>query len=471
MSSEGARALDPPAPEALAAPRPVGRAAIVQWDRAMMTRLRRRLTVSILLSVSVVLSALFYYNAWALQRDFETQRLRHQKEHTQTLRRALARVNLSMEIDLRAVAERLARGDVDPSHRYVLTDDRGAILHDSAGTLAGQDVTALTESNDYSWVSEMYQHPVRKMRFRIYVFWDREHLMTLLVRNAHVHLGVSLAVCGIVLLWVTNRLTVAASDRYEELIREVEDLEEHRLRSEKLDALSKVGAGVAHEIRNPLNSIGMGIQRLQMEYSPAEREAEFAEITQLLSEEVARVNRIVEEFLQFARPPRPTPSTFDLDELARETVAVYKEDALARGVALDLDSPGTPVWVDADRDQIKQAVVNLMLNGIQAAEETGSQARPGSDPARVVVDLDASDPTRVVLGITDNGPGIPQENLERIFDVYFTTKATGSGLGLAIVQRILDSHEAAAQVASRPGRTSFSFALARVSPPRLEAAA
>lgn len=410
----------------------------------MMKRLRRNLSVSILLAVSITLSILFYYNTWALSRTFEEEQLRHRHEHRAALDRALKEADPGT--DLIAIGERLAASD--PAMRYVITDDRGAILFDSDRNdrKVGQDVTRLTEDEKLGFSSSPWQHPYRQLRWRFYVFWDRDQLVALWMRRAHVNLGVSLLACGLILLAVIHRITGHAAAKYESLIREVEALEEARLKAQKHEALSKMAAGVAHEIRNPLNSIGIGIQRLQLEFAPEppHRQNEFVEITKLLVEEVGRVNRIIEEFLRFARPPRLTLATFDLRELVAEMIAVYREDAAQHDVSLGQTGPGGEYPIEADRDQLKQALLNVMLNGVQA----------GGTEVRVEVAGPKGGPYRV--RVIDNGPGIHPEARAQIFDLYYTTKEQGSGLGLSIVQRIIEEgHGGRIHVDSAPGRTCF----------------
>lgn len=410
----------------------------------MMQRLRRNLSVSILLAVSVTLSFLFYYNTWALSRTFEQEQLRHRQEHRAALDRALREANPGT--DVIAIGERLAAAD--PSLRYVITDDRGAILFDSDRNdrKVGQDVSRLTEDEKLGFTSAAWQHPYRQLRWRFFVFWDREQLVALWMRRAHVNLGLSLLACGTVLLVVIHRITGHASAKYEQLIRDVEALEEARLKAQKHEALSKMAAGVAHEIRNPLNSIGIGIQRLQLEYGS--REPDVVEITKLLVEEVGRVNRIIEEFLRFARPPRLSLSTFDLRELVGEMISVYREDAAQHGVRLALTGPDGDFEIEADRDQLKQALLNVILNGVQA----------GGSEVQVEVAGPKGGPYR--LRVIDNGPGIHPETRDQIFDIYFTTKEEGSGLGLSIVRRIIEEgHGGKISVESAPGRTCFEMEL------------
>lgn len=424
----------------------------------MMKRLRRNLSISILTAVSLTLTVLFYYNTWALRRTVEAEEKRHRREHRAALERALGAADPAT--DVIGIGERLAAADA--TRRYVIADDRGAVLFDSDRNdrTVGQDVSRLTENERLGFASAGWQHPYKRTRWRFFVFWNQDELVALWMRGAYVNLGLSLLACGMVLLFVIHRLTGRASAKYEQLIREVEALEEARLSARKAEALSKVAAGVAHEIRNPLNSIGIGIQRLKMEYAPpGEREAEFVELTGLLVEEVGRVNRIIEEFLRFARPPRLALAGFDLRELVGEMISVYKEDAAQHGVKLALEGPEEPVAIEADRDQLKQALLNVMLNGVQAVEESVKSGHLPQGGAAVTVTVDAREHRRIIR-VSDNGPGIHPETLGLIFDLYFTTKDEGSGLGLSIVQRIVENaHGGRVRVDSCPGRTTFELDL------------
>lgn len=427
----------------------------------MMKRLRRNLSVSILLSVSITLTVLFYYNTWALSRTLELAQARHKHAHRLALDRAIASADPST--DILAIGERLAKQD--PEQRYVISDDRNSILFDSDKTdpKVGLDVSKLTESEQLGFASAPWQHPYRNLRYRFFVFWDREALVAQWMRQAHINLGLSLLFCGVVLLGVIHQITGRASAKYEQLVREIESLEEARLKARKLEALSKIAAGVAHEIRNPLNSIGIGIQRIQMEYAPDN------ELTALLIEEVERVNRIIEEFLRFSRPPRLTLSSFDLREMASETVELYRDDAAQQNVALTLDAPASPFPIEADHDQLKQALVNVVRNGIQAANEA---RRENSPAAAVSVKLERLDGDRYALSVTDNGTGIHPDNQGKIFDLYFTTKESGTGMGLFLVQRIIENgHGGRVRVDSAPGHTTFVFELPIRPPANLAATA
>ncbi len=219
-------------------------------------------------------------------------------------------------------------------------------------------------------------------------------------------------------------------------------LEAEMSRRERLAGLGDMAAALAHEIKNPLNAVSMGLQRLRVEFRPAEAE-EYGRFLDLMQGEVRRLNAIVEQFLSLARPLPLKPERLSTDELLRELVALVEADARSAGVRLVLALPPDLPPIVADRDHLKQVMLNLILNGLQAMPEGGTltleatRARDG-----------------LTLAVADTGDGIPPEALPRVFDPYFTTKAKGLGLGLAIARRIVEEHGGKIEVESQPARGS-----------------
>ena len=203
--------------------------------------------------------------------------------------------------------------------------------------------------------------------------------------------------------------------------------------SKKLASLSVLASGVAHEIRNPLTAIKARLYTHQKRLTPGSPEAADGEF---VSEEIGRLERIVREFLQFARPGDPVFEAVSPAELLSEV-----RDLLAVQLAMDAihlavaDTVETPVR--ADRQQIKQVLVNLVRNAAESIGRDGAitlrARRPG--PGFGARDWDA-----VALEVKDTGPGIPPEARARLFDPFFTTKASGTGLGLSIAARIVEKH-------------------------------
>ncbi len=229
--------------------------------------------------------------------------------------------------------------------------------------------------------------------------------------------------------------------------RELHALEASSARRERLAALGDVAAAFAHEVRNPLNAVSMGLQRLRAEFKP-EPGAEYARFVDLMQGEVRRLNTIVEQFLALARPLPLKPAPVDLRELLRELSALVEPEADQAGVTVRLVAEGLPP-VNADRDHVKQVLLNLMLNAVQAMASGGTltlEAHAARDA--------------VTITVADTGPGIAPDVLPRVFDPYFTTKPGGLGLGLTIARRIVEAHGGALAVESEPGQGSrFSVTL------------
>jgi signal transduction histidine kinase len=216
-------------------------------------------------------------------------------------------------------------------------------------------------------------------------------------------------------------------------------------RHDRLAAMGELAATVAHEVRNPLNAIGMSVQRLRREFSEVPASAHSADQTEqrelldVLSGETQRINRIVQQFLDFARPPGLTLRPTDLGEVVGDVVTDLRATAATRGVMLEVDTARAGKAM-VDPDQLKQAVDNLVRNAIEASSNGGRVA--------VRVYRAASGHT---IEIEDAGSGIPADILPRIFDLYFTTKTAGTGVGLAVTHQIVEAHGGTIEVDSRVG--------------------
>ena len=229
---------------------------------------------------------------------------------------------------------------------------------------------------------------------------------------------------------------------------EVRALETEMARRERLAALGDVAAAFAHEVRNPLNAVSMGLQRLSAEFTP-EPAAGYARVVDLMQGEVRRLNAIVEQFIALARPLPLTLGRVDVTELLRELAALMEPEARTTGVELRLAAPAGLPAVTADRDHLKQVLLNLVVNALQAMGAGGTLTL-GARAER----------ERVTLVVADTGPGLAPDVLARVFDPYFTTKPGGLGLGLTIARRIAEAHGGALEVESRPGEgTRFLLSL------------
>ncbi|WP_027716186.1 nitrogen regulation protein NR(II) [Desulfuromonas sp. TF] len=223
------------------------------------------------------------------------------------------------------------------------------------------------------------------------------------------------------------------------------EIEEQLRRADRLAALGELSAGMAHEIRNPLGSIRGTAEILREGIDPADRRHEFAGI---LIKEVDRLNRVVQDFLDFARPAPVERGRVDINEALRELLVLTRQQTVKSGVRVEL-LPGDLPKVPGDREQLKQACLNLLLNALQAMP-AGGLLTIATTP------LDGE----VQVRFADTGQGIPPESLEKIFNPFFTTRQEGTGLGLAITHRIVQGHGGRIEVASRIGEgTTFTMVL------------
>lgn len=222
------------------------------------------------------------------------------------------------------------------------------------------------------------------------------------------------------------------------------EIEEQLRRADRLSALGELSAGMAHEIRNPLGSIRGTAEILQDGIDPSDRRYEF---TRILIREVDRLNRVVQDFLNFARPAPVQRDRFDVREAVREVLELTRRQFAKEGVRSRLE--GEEAVVAGDREQLKQAFLNLALNALQAMPGGGLltvTVTPGPDGVRIV--------------FADTGVGIAPGNLDRIFNPFFTTRQEGTGLGLAITHRIVQGHGGRIEAASEVGKgTTFTVIL------------
>ncbi len=219
---------------------------------------------------------------------------------------------------------------------------------------------------------------------------------------------------------------------------------QHR-QNEKLAAVGTLAAGLAHEIRNPLNGAQLHVTFLERRAS----DAETLEALHVVGEELKRLSALVCEFLDFARPMPLTLGRVSLRELCDKVMLLVGPVAAAAHVDLECQSPSTELFVDLDPAKIEQVLLNLIQNAVEAIEPTGG----GKVTLRA-----RRKPRGVVIEVEDNGPGIPGPSTP-IFDPFFSTKPAGTGLGLAIVHRIVTDHQGSIDVESKPGKTIFRMTL------------
>jgi two-component system, NtrC family, sensor histidine kinase PilS len=256
-----------------------------------------------------------------------------------------------------------------------------------------------------------------------------------------------------------GRATAIFSD-----ISDQKRLEDLHLRAGQLEAVSELAASLAHEIKNPLASIRSSVEQLGR--MPAVSDDAGA-LTRLVVRESDRLARLLTEFLDFARVRVARVVPMDLVALAHEIVnlvAAHPDRSVTCSLQVESDAPVQ--WIDGDNDLLHQALFNLVLNAAQAVGEHGvvrmtltsatADAMPGGN---------LPDSGAVRVEIEDNGPGMSQDILEKIFSPFFTTRARGSGLGLPVVHRAIEAHRGVVLVDSSPGNgTRFTIILPRTQP-------
>jgi len=242
----------------------------------------------------------------------------------------------------------------------------------------------------------------------------------------------------------------AIGQKFRDLEKDVDqahmDLEQsrgHLMQSEKLAMAGRLAAGVAHTIRNPLTSVKMRLFSLErgLKLDPTQKE-DF----EVIAEEIGHIDTIVRNFLEFARPPKLTAQPVSLTDVVDTTLTLLRHRLESYNVTVTLDRIRPLPPINADPDQLKEALVNLVLNACEAMIEGGEIH------IREEVGVLDSHGHILAVRISDSGPGIPQALIENIFQPFFTTKGEGSGLGLPIVKRIVEEHGGWITVQSPEGK-------------------
>ena len=251
-------------------------------------------------------------------------------------------------------------------------------------------------------------------------------------------------------------------------LESAEEIESELELSRRMAAIGRLTSGVGHEVKNPINAIVVHLELLKTKLgdpnSPAIRHLE------VIDAEIHRLDRVVQMLVDFSRPVELKLREQDIGAGVSDVLALASAELAARNVTLVTRLPSKPLLANIDADLIKQAVLNVIQNGAQAMPEGGT--------LEVVLEEDRRSARRsalraarrrfsawriCVLRIADQGPGIPDEIREKIFDLYFTTKAGGSGIGLAMTYRILQLHHGSMEVQSKMGEgrsSGFSIPLA-----------
>ena len=225
--------------------------------------------------------------------------------------------------------------------------------------------------------------------------------------------------------------------------------EERSRQNEKLAAIGTLAAGLAHEIRNPLNGAQLHISFLERAIKRKSAEQDMLEATRVVGDEIKRLANLVTEFLDFARPKPIELKATSLIRLMEHACALATAAANSANVELTCDVPASDVEFSADSAKLTQVLLNLLNNAVEATGQAGGgtvRLRGRRGPRQVLIDVE------------DDGPGIPSLDAP-IFDAFYSTKEGGTGLGLAISHRIVTDHRGTIDVSSKPGKTSFHLVL------------
>ena len=245
--------------------------------------------------------------------------------------------------------------------------------------------------------------------------------------------------------------------RFNEMTAELaksKQLEDQLREAEKSAVIGRLGSAIAHEIRNPLNYINLTLDHLRSKFSPddEERKAAYIKLITQLKSEVARINQQITDFLNYSRPAKANLQPIEARKVVEDSLRLVEAQAQETGIVVSLVEREIVPKIIGDPEFLRSVFNNLFINAVQAMCSAGGKLA-------VKIEPDSYDGF-VRFEISDTGSGIPEENLPKIFEPYFSTKETGTGLGLAIVQKIVEIHHGTIEVESTMGEgTRFTLKL------------
>ncbi|MCP3959394.1 MAG: hypothetical protein GY719_16210 [bacterium] len=241
---------------------------------------------------------------------------------------------------------------------------------------------------------------------------------------------------------LTLTLLVAAFIAVWVLFRRAQRLEEQAVEAERLAYIGTLASGLAHEIRNPLNSLSLNMQMLEEEAAQGVPSGSQNRLLSITRSELRRLERLATGFLSYAKPRPLDLEVLSAVELLERVIEVMGGEIQDRGAVVEIEDSSGGARVRVDRGQINQLLINLTQNALAASGGTGTAL------VRLIARRRGS---KVLLEVSDNGQGIPAEDQERMFDLFYSTRKGGTGLGLAIVKRIAKTHDAEIEVDSEIG--------------------
>lgn len=288
---------------------------------------------------------------------------------------------------------------------------------------------------EFSFPFQIDENPVGTIRVGLETR-ETDRLLSKHRQHAMLWAG-SMMFAGFLAMW----LLYQTQNRHFSRIQAMQNALHH---AEKLSSLGKLGAEVAHEIRNPLNAVSMATQRLQREFKPEGelKQEEYAHITHVIRNEVNRLNGIVEDFLSLSRTSRPDLRPQSITALLDSILFLLGEEFASKRIHIEKKWSANLPQVRMDADKIRQAFINLVRNAMESISEAGV--------IRLAVSMTTNN--MVSISVEDTGAGIPVGHETQIFDPYFTTRKNGTGLGLCIAHEIIQAHDGRIRVVSRPGQ-------------------
>jgi two-component system, NtrC family, sensor histidine kinase HydH len=334
-----------------------------------------------------------------------------------------------------------------PGAAAVLTEGSGQIARIKC-TMIDWMTTGLLGPHDEAY----YQRRSRVGRRHVQIGLPQQYMFTgMNVLRAHLHERIARRLSE-----GARRATHTAVDKWLDLelaimLRHYQLEAEERLvgrersaQSERITAMQTLSAGLAHEVRNPLNAAKLQLELLERRLRRNGAEPRLLESTELVHQEIGRLTELLNEFMSFARPTQLSASTQDLRSIVQHVIELERPNALARGVsfivAAGVDADDAPIELEVDAGKIHQVVQNLIRNAVEASERGQS--------VEVTVERVSAG---AAITIRDHGPGIPVEIQSRIYEPFFSTKEGGTGMGMAIVHSLVALHGGAIAIRNDGG--------------------
>ncbi|MCU0582203.1 MAG: ATP-binding protein, partial [Syntrophales bacterium] len=223
-------------------------------------------------------------------------------------------------------------------------------------------------------------------------------------------------------------------------------------KAERLSALGQLAAGVAHEIRNPLNAISMASQRLKRDFVPSDPDKvnDFQTMTGVIRDEIRRLNGIIEEFLSFSRSRRPELREYPIANVLQKILNLLSEEARVKGITIHADLPDDSLLIPMDMDKLQQALLNIIKNAMESIDKEGE----------ISISTTMAENNMIKISVSDTGCGMTREEVEQVFNPEYTTKEKGLGLGLTLAHEMIRGHGGEIRVWSQKNKgTTFEIFL------------